>query len=231
MVEMRAAPLPPPSQYRPVPQRRAKSIPKRAGTKADIKSVAAPSSTRQEQSCQVDWDNFCETGWTEADHASPGFCDVDNDETCDNEDSEASGEPEFLCNVCSSTFTWKEDLRSQMILIHSEKCWRCSKYSEVMMSPSEFSERFKTHAAPAASESVISSEIKNKISPEKPSGSELFQLNCFHCDQKFVNHSELSDHVKVHHPSSFCPCENCDLLKYSGKCLHFHRGMCAQRDI
>lgn len=54
--EMKAAPLPPPKPYRPVPQRKTKSKPGSRVTvqDTDLGSVSVPSTKQQDQSCEKD---------------------------------------------------------------------------------------------------------------------------------------------------------------------------------
>lgn len=151
-----------------------------------------------------------------------GICDDVIDDTWGKEDGqEASEEAQFVCRECSSTFTWKEDLRSHMILIHSESCWRCPKISEVMISPAEFSEHFNSHHTPT--QLKVSSVITDK--PEKSAGCvSEYQASLTLVASvvtKSLQRSQLSQHVKVQHPTSFWPCKHCDLLKYSDRSLRF----------
>lgn len=152
----------------------------------------------------------------------------------------------LTCSECQSTFTSRDDLITHLILFHSEKCWRCPQCSEVMLSPDEFSEHFKTHDTPppATQESVepptFKFDLKSIVTLQEPPEITVpkvrtrtpvatYKFDCFRCDKKFKSLKPLTNHVRIKHPSSYWPCEHCGLLKYSEESLLYHQPMCDKK--
>lgn len=144
--------------------------------------------------------------------------------------------PKFPCSKCQAPFHTKDDLVSHLFLLHSVKCWKCPKCSEVMLNSQEFSEHFKMHKG---SQSSKNSEMTGETSSSKapPVKAETISVvasviktglkfNCFRCNQNFERLASLTEHVKIKHPASYWPCVHCQLLKYSESSLQFHLKMC-----